>query len=195
MTELPETRQIEYLPLDDLAVDPRNPKAHDTGTITASIDRFGVVEAIVRDDRTGYIVSGHGRRSTLRAMQERGDLPPDGVRAEGGHWYVPVVTGWASRSDTEARAALIALNRTTELGGWVDDELVDLLGELAEQPDGLEGVGFYPEDLDQLRLRLDDYAEDATPEISEAPTAPATDNTCPKCGYDVAADPEALRNG
>ena len=38
---------------------------------------------------------------------------------------------WSSRSDTEAGAALIALNRTTELGGWVDEEL-DHLRELLD---------------------------------------------------------------
>ena len=45
------------------------------------------------------------------------------------------MTGWSSRSDTEAGAALIALNRTTELGGWVDEELIRLLTDLADQPD------------------------------------------------------------
>ena len=45
------------------------------------------------------------------------------------------MTGWSSRADTEAGAALIALNRTTELGGWVDEELIRLLTDLADQPD------------------------------------------------------------
>ena len=45
------------------------------------------------------------------------------------------MTGWSSRSDTEAGAALIALNRATELGGWVDEELIRLLTDLANQPD------------------------------------------------------------
>lgn len=155
-----EARRIEYVPLDELAVDPKNPKAHDTGTITASIDRFGVVEAIVRDERTGYIVSGHGRHKTLTAMQERGDAPPDGVRADAGRWLVPVVVGWSSRSDAEAHAALIALNRTTELGGWADDALVELLGELAEQPDGLDGVGYFDSDVEDLQAKLDQIADE-----------------------------------
>ena len=41
------------------------------------------------------------------------------------------MTGWSSRSGTEAGAALIALNRATELGGWVDEEL-DHLRELLD---------------------------------------------------------------
>lgn len=180
------TRRIDYVPLDDLTVDPRNPKAHDTGTINASIDRFGVVEAIVRDERTGHIVSGHGRHKTLTAMRDRGDAPPDGVQLEGDRWLVPVVVGWSSRSDTEAHAALIALNRTTELGGWVDDELIDLLSELAEQPDGLDGVGFLEADLDQLRLLLEDTGEAEDIDVGEAPSAPsAPPPTCPNCGAEL----------
>lgn len=178
MPTLPESRQIEYLPLDDLAVDPRNPKAHDVGTINASIDRFGVVEAIVRDDRTGHIVSGHGRRSTLIAMRDRGDTPPDGVIIHGDQWMVPVVTGWASRSDTEAHAALIALNRTTELGGWADDELLELLTELAEQPDGLEGVGYFDGDVEDLQAKLD--------QIADEPSSDDTSHHAETVGEDLA---------
>src|SRR3546814_11528432 len=89
-------------------------------------------------------------------MRDRGDNPPEGVRVDaGGHWLVPVIVGWASRTDAEARAALIALNRTTELGGWVDDSLPDLLdGLVAEGEPGPDGVGFDEDSNDAPRLRL-----------------------------------------
>ena len=149
-------RRTEYLPLDHLTPDPANPKSHSTETIDASIGRFGVIDQIVRDDRTGYIISGHGRHETLTAMRDRGETAPDGVRVDaGGHWLVPVVVGWASRTDAEARAALIALNRTTELGGWVDDALLDLLDNL----DDFTGVGFTEDDTDDLRARLEELAD------------------------------------
>lgn len=149
-------RRTEYLPLDHLTPDPSNPKAHDLTVIDASVGRFGVIDQIVRDDRTGYIISGHGRHEALRVMRDRGDSPPEGVRVDaGGHWLIPVIVGWASRTDSEARAALIALNRTTELGGWVDDALLDLLDGLsAEGEHGLDGVGFDEDSIDALRERL-----------------------------------------
>lgn len=150
-----DPRSIEWLPLASLTADPRNPKAHDQATIDASISRFGVLDLIVRDERTGHIISGHGRHKALAAMMEREEKPPDGVKLdEQGQWLVPVVTGWSSRSDTEAAAALIALNRTTELGGWVDDALLTLLDELGNQENGLVGVGFDTSDLDDLRKYL-----------------------------------------
>jgi hypothetical protein len=150
-------RRTEYVPLDHLRADPANPKAHDTDAIDASIGRFGIIDQIVRDDRTGYIISGHGRDETLRRMRDRGDNPPEGVRIDaGGHWLIPVIVGWASRTDAEARAALIALNRTTELGGWVDDALLDLLDDLiAEGDHGLTGVGFTEADRDALAALAD----------------------------------------
>lgn len=155
-------RAIEYLPLTELLPNPRNPKSHDLETIDESVGRFGYVEPIIRDDRTGFIVSGHGRTKTLRAMHERGESPPEGILVdEAGHWLVPVGVGWASRTDTEAAAALIALNRTTELGGWVDESLLELLDELEEVDDGLVGVGFAEDDLDALRARLEDMGEDS----------------------------------
>lgn len=152
MTASPDPRKVTYLPLASLTPDPRNPKAHDQDTIDASIGRFGVLDLIVKDERTGHIISGHGRRSALLSMEARGETPPEGVRIdEDGVWLVPVVTGWASRTDSEAAAALIALNRTTELGGWVDDALLDLLDELSEVEGGFEGVGFTEDDLEALQ--------------------------------------------
>jgi hypothetical protein len=151
-------RRTEYIPLDHLIADPANPKSHSTETIDASIGRFGVIDQIVRDDRTGYIISGHGRHETLTAMRDRGETAPDGVRVDaGGHWLVPVVVGWASRTDAEARAALIALNRTTELGGWVDDELLGLLDDLSNTST-LDGVGYGDDDIEALRTRLAEEA-------------------------------------
>lgn len=150
------SRKIQHLPLADLKVDPRNPKAHSIETIDASVGRFGFIEPIVLDERTGFIVSGHGRTETLRVMQERGDSPPEGIRRKGDDWLVPVTVGWASRSDTEARAALIALNRAGEVGGWVDDELLTLLDELSNDEEyGFDGVGFGQDDLDKLTARLE----------------------------------------
>lgn len=147
------TRKIEHLALSSLAVNPVNPKAHDLDTIDKSIGRFGYVEPVVVDGRTGQIISGHGRTATLRAMEERGETAPEGVVLdEDGSWLVPVVTGWSSRTDAEASAALIAMNRTTELGGWVDDALLDLLDGLAQDEEaGLSGVGYSEDELEELR--------------------------------------------
>lgn len=183
-------RKIEYLPLAELEPDPTNPKAHALGTLGDSIGRFGYVEPIVRDERTGKIISGHGRTAALLAAHARGDEAPDGVIIlKTGGWAVPVVTGWASRSDTDAAAALIALNRTGEVGGWDNGSLLSLLDELAEQ-DGLLGVGFDTADIDALRDRLATIGE-----VEPLDEFPAYDDDlethyrCPSCAYEWSGSP------
>lgn len=149
-------RRIEYVPLSQLVPDEANPKAHDLALIGSSVGRFGYVEPIVEDGRTGKLISGHGRTATLQAMADRGETAPDGVTVDqDGNWLVPVAKGWSSRSDNEARAALISMNRTGEVGGWVDNSLLELLEELSEdQETGLEGVGFSDKEFLDLQNRL-----------------------------------------
>lgn len=192
-------RRTEYIPLDHLTPDSSNPKAHDLEIIDASVGRFGMIDQIVRDDRTGKIISGHGRHMALVSMRNRGETPPEGVRVDAsGHWLVPVVVGWASRTDAEARAALVALNQTTILGGWVDDSLLDLLdGLVADGEHGLDGVGFDEDSIDALRERLIESSA-GEPEVllagqSRVSAVPEFDggkvdlgegvHTCPRCRF------------
>lgn len=184
MTEL----TTSYEPLDELLPDPTNPKGHADATIVESILRFGFADPVIVDGRTGLILSGHGRVDALRAIRDKvetGDPDyhlPSGivVRASGklrGVWQVPVVRGWASRDDEEARAAVIALNRTVELGGWNAELLRDALDSLSS----FDGVGYGESDLDALRRRLDGLAgthsvEDAwagMPEFEQDDRTPA----------------------
>lgn len=158
-------RRTEYMPLDQLTPDPANPKAHDMESLDASVGRFGFVESITVDERTGHIVAGHGRHRALVEMRERGDSPPEGVTVSPeGAWLVPVLRGWASRTDAEARAYLIASNRVSELGGWVDDALLDALDSLDGE---LSGVGFEADSIEDLRARL--KAEDLVDSFLGAP--------------------------
>lgn len=159
-TKKQQARRIEYRPLDDIQANPRNPKAHDVDTINDSVNRFGYIDGVVIDERTGYLISGHGRTKSLRAMRDRGDAPPDGVTVDqAGAWLVPVQVGWASRTDAEAEAALIALNRTTELGGWVDESLLTLLDGL----DDHTGIGYTSDDIEDLRTRLNELTDEPVP--------------------------------
>jgi hypothetical protein len=177
------SRAITYLPVADLTPDPRNPKDHDVGLIHTSVNRFGFVEPIVIDGRTGLIVSGHGRVKALQAMEAEGDPPPDGIGVDEttGRWHVPVVTGWESSSDADAAAALIAMNRTGELGGWIDSSLLDLL-EILAADDSLHGIGY---DFDDLEAMRQDFGPppDFEPDESGMTRFDLRQTTeCPNCG-------------
>lgn len=154
MTTTARRAAVKRVPLDELLESghPGNPKAHDIPTVMASIRRFGFADPVIRDERTGRIAAGHGRTLALAEIRDAGGDPPEGIT---GKWEVPVYVGWASKDDTEAEAALVALNRTTELGGWDDQALADLLGQLSEVEAGWDGVGYGQDDLDALRRRID----------------------------------------
>lgn len=156
--------------IEDLQPAARNPKKHASQQVQKSIGRFGFTEPIVLDERTMRLVAGHGRREALLEMQKAGQEAPEGVRVEDGKWMAPVLRGWSSRSDTEAEAYLLASNRLTELGGWEETSLAQILAEL-EEMDALDGVGF---DNDYITKLLDEAAPkvgatdpDDVPEVPE----------------------------
>jgi hypothetical protein len=165
-------RSVAYVPLDDVRPADVNPKTHDHTTLRSSFDRFGFVEPIIRDDRTGRLVAGHGRVEQLR-MQRSRDVthPPDGVQLDdAGNWLVPIITGWGSENDVEAQAYVIAANRATELGGWDEQVLTDALTALGDAGDfALIGTGYNMDDaLALLSKRLGEgelEALDTTPQI------------------------------
>lgn len=187
---------VEYHPLSEILTAETNPRDHDIPAIVRSIRRFGFVAPGMRDERTGRLVAGHGRLLALSEMLHNGELDdlvnrfiadngrtrlppgilvnpdtgnwmPRGVRVDAtGGWLVPIVCGWSSTSDAEARAYLVADNRMTELARWDQRGFVDLLTSIVEDdPELLEAAGFDQGDLDDLIKRLepddlDDLAAD-----------------------------------
>lgn len=152
-------RRIEYVSLEKIRKAKNNPKAHDNEAITGSVGRFGYVEAIVEDERTGRLVAGHGRLRALSELKKAGGKAPDGVQAKGKDWFVPVQRGWASKNDAEAEAYLVAANRTPELGGWDSDELAKMLAKMT--PETLEATGFSQGDLDTMLREIEGASSDA----------------------------------
>ena len=135
--------------LSSIAVATRNVKEHDLESIIKSIERFGFNDAVIIDERTKRLVSGHGRLEALRAMQEAGKPAPLGVLAGALGWQVNVQRGWSSRDDTEAEAFLVAANRLVEKGGWDEENLANVLADLSKAG-ALEGIGWSSEEVDKL---------------------------------------------
>lgn len=166
-------RRIEYMPLDQVVPASRNPKGHALAEIRASMERFGFLEPLLMDERTGRLVGGHGRLETL-ADAEAADLDmPEGVVRIDGRWSVPVTRGWSSVDDLEAEAALVALNHLTEIGGWNNQDLSTMLADLNAGP-GLAGTGYTPQSLDVLLASLKAPDEPDEPAQIQPPTKPFT---------------------
>ena len=119
---------VEYVPMSEVRGWPRNPKLHDLDALGASIDRFGFVQPLTRDDRTGQLVAGHGRLEALARRRAAGEPAPGRVQVRAdGEWLVPVLRGIAFETEREAEAYLVADNRMVELGGWDEAGLRSML--------------------------------------------------------------------
>lgn len=128
------TLRIEYLPLDQLSRWPGNPKEHADGAIAASVQRFGFRDPLAIDEASGRLIAGHGRLTVLERAHAAGQPAPQYVQVrEDGMWLVPVTRGGSFADEGEASAYLIAHNRTGELGGWNDDLLAGMLGNLDDE--------------------------------------------------------------
>jgi DNA modification methylase len=176
MTDDP--RRIEYTRLADVRRADVNPKQHDLGEIVTSIRKRGFVELPAVDERTGKLVAGHGRIEALAALKKDGAGLPKGLKQDAdGEWLVPVLHGWASKDDADAKAYLVASNRLVEVGGWDDDALNQLLVSIASDggPDALLGTGFDGDDVDRILNELAKPAEglaeiDSLPDGDAVPT-------------------------
>lgn len=161
--------RIEYMALEELVRWPRNPKLHDWDTLGASIRRFGFVQPLTVDERSGRLVAGHGRLEALQKMAEDGSAPPERVKTDSeGRWLVPVIRGVGFSSEQEAQDYLLVDNRAVERGGWDDKLLAALLQETQQNVGGLASVGFSEKELKQLLDATSEIApvtREKTPEV------------------------------
>jgi DNA modification methylase len=156
--------RIEWLPLDALKPDPRNPKKHSTRhiqQIARSIKACGYNAPIVVDDDNN-ILAGHGRWLALKLL---------------GWTKVPVIR-IKHLTPAQASAYAIADNRLAEVGVWDDQLLGERLRELSaiDLDFSLEVTGFTMAEID-LRIEQaslvsvqDEHdAADELPSLTDAP--------------------------
>jgi hypothetical protein len=160
---MPELK-IEYVPVSEIVEAEFNPKLHDDRRIGTSIDEFGLFDSMIRDDRTGRLVAGHGRLHNLRDRLDKGETPPDGILVDAeGRWLAPVQVGWSSRSDAQAKAVLVIDNHHPSVAGW---DHVGLSKLLEDVPDDLRDIVAFDQDAldDLIRANtppsLDDLADE-----------------------------------
>jgi hypothetical protein len=121
--------QREVVKISELKAAPYNPRqisGEALAGLSKSLERWGVVQEVVANKRTGYIVGGHQRVAALKKM---------GVKE------VPVV--WVDLDDVEEKALNVALNNP-HISGEFDDTIAGLLTEIKD------GIG--PDDFKSLML-------------------------------------------
>ena len=150
--ETTEEIRVEYVSIGEVEKWPRNPKDHDLHEIRKSFYRFGFIKPILVDEGTKKLVAGHGRLDTLKILKDNGKQPPRGVQVvDDNTWLVPVLRGVKFDNPAEAEAFLLADNRLSEIGGWNQDILAEMLGEVVDVEGAIEGIGFdYAEIMDMI---------------------------------------------
>lgn len=120
------------VPVESLEPFPGNPRLGDVAAVRASLERFGQTKAIVVDAATPTrIVAGHHVR----------------LAAADAGWTHVAAQPHEFADDDEARAYLLADNRSSELGAWDIGLLAEHISYLADL-DALGGTGYTADDLD-----------------------------------------------
>ena len=157
-----DKKWYKYIDIYDAIPNERNSKDHDVGVLCESMIRFGFTQPVLINESDNKILAGHGRIKALQQLHNQGydapkridvafDIEDDKIQT----WYVPCY--YINIKDkAEAEAYLIADNRLTEIGGWLDDKLVDSLKNVLDETGSLDGTGWDLEDLDDIVKELDE---------------------------------------
>lgn len=139
------TRQV---PIGDLRPYPGNPRTHDIPAIRASLRANGQYRAIV------VCETGTETLPPLTILAGHGTV--EGAEAEG---WKTILAHLVQCDDDQARRIVLADNRTAELGGYDNQALAKLLGELRD----FDGTGWRPDDLQGLLRSLDTTPRETPP--------------------------------
>lgn len=127
--------KVDYVPIDKLQLNPRNPRIAPTSAILAlkkSIEEFGWTNPVLVQKSSNIVIAGHQRikAAKLAGLSE-----------------IPVI--FLDFDDTKSLAYNIADNKLAELTDWDQRELILGLESLNKDLD-LTLLGFNKEELEQL---------------------------------------------
>jgi len=136
--------QVQHLllPIESVTRHPDNPREGDVDAITESIEVNGFISPVIVQKSTGRIIAGNHRYDALMSL---------------GSDVIPVIQ--VDVDDTAALRFLLADNRTSDLGRYNDQALIDALLVLQDGDLGLLGTGYDQQALEALLVDVDVSAE------------------------------------
>jgi len=145
--------------LNPAVYNPRNISDEAMKGLESSLEKFGYVEPIIWNEKTGNVVGGHQR---LKVLQKQGKKEVEVVVVD--------------LNELDEKALNISLNNRHIQGDFDYQKLEVLLGELKIEFDGYEDIK-----LDKLEIAIEEIPED-NKDIDEKELS-ETENECPKCGF------------
>lgn len=155
-TQKPKIIKMKVSDLKPASYNPRKISDRAMSGLSASIDRFGLVQPVIWNEKTGNVVGGHQR---LKVLLSKGEIEAD----------VVVV----SLDPSEEKALNIALNNQHICGEWTE-ELEKLLAEIREStPDAYDDLllDALLSEIPEGELEETDADIDVIPEIQEEPVS------------------------
>lgn len=149
--------EIKYVPVSDLKPAPYNPRTitdNEMKRLKTSMREFGVVDPLVVNATTGFVVGGNQRLEAARQL---------GIKA------LPVVEVRISRK--REKALNLALNKIS--GDWDMPLLKDLLQDLDTGEFDMELTGFDEQEIEDLMTQFNveqEIEEDEAPPVPEKAT-------------------------
>ncbi|MCJ8221420.1 ParB N-terminal domain-containing protein [Bacillus paralicheniformis] len=168
-------REIPVEKINPAAYNPRidlQPGDPEYETLKNSIKKFGYIDPLIWNERTGNLVGGHQRFKVL--MEEN----PEEIT-------VSVV----SLNEDEEKVLNIALNKIE--GDWDEDKLSVLLEELSNESDlDLTLTGYNDVDLKQMLgdIEIPNFEEGTEDEQGDLGVLSSKLITCPHCGEEFEKD-------
>lgn len=130
-----ETKKIS---IDEVTTHPRNVRQGDIGAISQSLQAHGQYRPITYQKSTGHILAGN---HTWKAAKSLG--------------WKEIIASAIDCDDEQALRILLADNRSSDLATYDDQELMQLLQEIASTGSELLGTLYDGDDLDDLVFKLE----------------------------------------
>lgn len=159
-----ESMKSLLVDIDLLTPHPRNVRQGDVGAICESLKAHGQYRAIVFQKSTNRIIAGNHTWKAAKSLD----------------WKEIAATSFDCDDETALRI-LLADNKASDLATYDNDQLEDLLRELALTERSLEGTLFDGDNLDQL---INDNVMPLMGDFPEFDETIQTEYHCPKCGYE-----------
>jgi hypothetical protein len=137
VADIANVRLEERVDIDSLTPHPENPRQGDVGAISASLNDHGFYGTVVAQVSTRRVLAGNHRIESARALG-----------------LDEVAVAWVDVDDDEARAIMLADNRSSDVAAYDTQALAELLAAIEQSGAGLDGTLYTLTDLDTLLAGL-----------------------------------------
>jgi ParB-like chromosome segregation protein Spo0J len=159
-----ELKNYKITEIKPAAYNPRTITEKELSGLKESIKKFGFVDPLIINTRTGVLVGGHQRLKAAELL---------------GFKEVPCVE--VDLSQAEEMALNVALNSHTIQGKFDLEILPTVLEEIKIEIPDLPGLLNFDQLISDLKIGFDPNFEE--PKEKEIDENLKTENTCPSCGY------------